>query len=162
MFTDMPFVKAVQDAFALIKAIKETSDKKVINAATGSLYEKITELQMLNAELANLFQAEKRLTIQLRKEKEKGDLFITQSEKYEIVVTDGGSTVYRSKKSADTNNPFHHLCAHCYGNSIISILQPDTEKHMNAGFFIHCCPFCKQKFRMNAVPSHDSSYLAGE
>lgn len=65
---------------------------------------------------------------------------------------EGGSVVYRSKNPAESSAPHHYLCAHCYQEQTISILQPSTERNRSAGFFVSYCPRCKNEFRMGKVP----------
>jgi|GEM_PF-4895702 len=141
-----------KQALDLAKVIKEGRDDGLVKQAAGDLYEKITELQLLNAELASLYQAERQITVKLTDEKAKIELFALRSADYEIHTTEGGSTVYRSKKPADSTVPHHHLCAHCYNTSVISILQPGISTTKAAGFWVHYCPQCKNEYRMTKLP----------
>jgi hypothetical protein len=120
----------------------------------GQLSDKITELQMLNAELSGLYQAKRQITMELREENKKIEMFALQAASYELHTTDGGTTVYRSKKPADQDVQHHYLCAHCYSSSKVSILQPKPERSQHAGFFIHYCPQCKNEYKMQKVPFH--------
>ncbi|WP_440590443.1 hypothetical protein, partial [Salmonella enterica] len=58
-------IAAAKQAYELIKLITNTRDQAVINKAAGELSEKITELQITNAELAGLYQAERDVTVKL-------------------------------------------------------------------------------------------------
>lgn len=148
----MSGVTAAKQAYELIKVIKEGRDDALVKQAAGELYEKITELQLLNVELSGLYQSEREITIKLREEKAKIELFAVQADNYEIFTTQGGSTVYRSKKTDGSSVPHHHLCTHCFSNSVISILQPGINKTTAAGYFVNYCPQCKNEFRMGKVP----------
>ena len=141
-----------KQALELLKVIKEGRDDGLVKQAAGELYEKITELQMLNAELSNLYQSERQVTVKLREEKAKIEMFAVKAENYELHTTEGGSTVYRSKLSSDEVVKPHCLCANCFSNNVISILQPSTEKAAYAGFFINYCPQCKNEYRMSKKP----------
>lgn len=140
---------AAKQAFDLLKIIKESHDESVIRKAAGELSEKITELQMLNAEISGLYQAERDVTIQLRDEKSKIEMFIVQAENYELHTTEGGSVVYRSKPSHDGDVQPHNLCAHCFGDHKISILQPSVARATASGFFVHYCPQCTNEYKIH-------------
>lgn len=149
----MSGVAAAKQAFELLKVIKESHDQSIINKAAGELSEKITALQMLNAELSGLYQSEREVTVNLREEKAKIEMFAVKAENYDLHTTEGGSTVYRSKLTSDEVVKPHYLCAHCYSNKIISILQPGVQRTTAGGFFIHYCPQCKNEFKMTKTPS---------
>lgn len=141
-----------RQAFDLLKVIRDGRDESLIREAAGELSENITELQMLNAELSGLYQAERQVTMELREQKKKIEMFAVMGSNYELHTTDGGSTVYRLKKTDNENFQYHYLCAHCYSESRIAILQPKPERSQHAGFFIHYCPQCKNEYRMQKVP----------
>lgn len=143
---------AAKQAYDLLKTIKETRDDAVIATALGDLHHRITELQMLNAELSGLYQAEKDVAMKLRDKNRKIEMFAVQSENYELHTTEGGSVVYRSKPATDAIINAHYLCAHCFGEYQISILQPSVETIKSMGFFVHRCPRCKNEYRMDKVP----------
>ncbi|WP_426607469.1 hypothetical protein [Pantoea anthophila] len=148
----MSGVAAAKQAYELLKVIKDSHDQSIISKAAGELSEKITELQILNAELSGLYQSEREVAVKLREEKAKIEMFAVKADNYELYTTEGGSTVYRSKKPADSTVPHHHLCAHCYNNSVISILQPGISTTKAAGFWVHYCPQCKNEYRMTKIP----------
>ena len=148
----MAGVTAVKQAYELIKVIKESHDESVIKKAAGDLSEKITDLQLLNAELSGLYQTEREAVVKLKDEKAKIEAFAVNAENYDIFTMEGGSVVYRSKNLAESSTPHHYLCAHCYQEQTISILQPSTERNRSAGFFVSYCPRCKNEFRMEKVP----------
>ncbi|WP_145484240.1 hypothetical protein [Yersinia aldovae] len=142
-------IAAAKEAYALVKVLKEARDQSVIDSATGRLNEKITELQMLNAELASLYHAERQVTMKLTDENAKIEMFSAQAAEYEIYRTAASSVVYRSKSATNNEIGHYYLCAHCYQNRIISILQPSTDKLVKAGYFVHYCPACKNEFKMD-------------
>lgn len=151
----MSGVAAAKQAYDLLKVIKDSHDQAIISGAIGELHGKITELQMLNAELSGLYQSEREVTVNLREEKRKIEMFVVKAENYELHTSEGGSTVYRSKVAPDDVVKPHYLCAHCYGKSEISILQPNVSKGAYAGYFIHYCPLCKNEYKMSKVPPMD-------
>ncbi|ELV7528449.1 hypothetical protein QMU90_002311 [Edwardsiella ictaluri] len=140
-------ISAFKQVYELIKVIKESHDVSVIKQAAGDLYERITELQTLNAELSGLYQAERNITVNLRDENRKIKMFVMQSENYELYTTEGGSVVYRPKPSSDAVVNPHYLCANCFREQKISILQPVTKSKV-MGYSCHYCPRCKNEFLM--------------
>ncbi|MFS1538894.1 MAG: hypothetical protein ACL7BU_09565 [Candidatus Phlomobacter fragariae] len=121
-------VTLTKQCYDLLKVIISSRDVVIINQSVGELREKITDLQMLNAELASLYHAEKQITMELTNENAKIEIFANQSGNYEIHKSPAGSIVYRSKLSANDEVNLHYLCAHCYQNRVISILQPTGGK----------------------------------
>ena len=145
-------VTLAKQAYDLLKVIKEGRDSSLVAQAVGDLHEKITELQMLNSELASLYHAEKQVTMKLTDENTKIQMFAAQSAEYEIHKTAAGSIVYRSKTAADSEIGLYYLCAHCYQNRIISILQPSTKTYKSGGYLVHCCHQCESEFKMGKAP----------
>ncbi|MDZ4034027.1 hypothetical protein U0868_20970 [Kluyvera ascorbata] len=76
----MAGVAAVKQAYELIKVIKESHDESVIKKAAGDLSEKITDLQLLNAELSGLYQTEREAVVKLKDEKAKIEAFAVNAE----------------------------------------------------------------------------------
>lgn len=142
-------VAVAKQAYDLVKVMRESRDQVVIDKAAGALREKITELQMLNAELSGLFHAERQITVELREENAKINMFTTQSSEYEIHKTSAGSIVYILKSTPKGEIPHHYLCAHCYQNRIISTLHPCDSR---SEFIEHFCPQCQNKYRMELRP----------
>lgn len=155
----MAGMAAVKQAYDLIKVIKESHDDATIKKAAGDLFEKITELQMLNAELSGLYQAEREVAVKLREEKTKIEMFTRNAQCYELHITTGGSAIYRFDESADPTVPRHCICAHCYQNHKISILQPSTKTTKSGGFLVHYCPSCKNEYRMGEAPPPKPVYV---
>lgn len=145
----MSGVAAAKQAYDLLKVIKDSRDQAIISGAIGDLHGKITELQMLNAELSGLYQSEREVAVKLREEKAKIEMFSIQAAEYEIHKTAASSVVYRSNSATNNEIGHYYLCAHCYQNRIISILQPSTDKLVKAGYFVHYCPACKNEFKMD-------------
>ncbi|MFG6077741.1 hypothetical protein [Erwinia sp. OPT-41] len=151
-------ITAAKEAYALVKVLKDAREQSVIDKATGELHEKITELQMLNAELASLYHAEKQVTMQLTEENAQIKMFALQSSQYEIHTMESGSTVYRLKAVPDPDMKTHYLCANCYQKREISILQP-TGKVIADSASNYCkqslCPACGTTFLMHRLPKKE-------
>ncbi|MFS1583706.1 MAG: hypothetical protein ACL7AY_13725 [Candidatus Arsenophonus phytopathogenicus] len=134
-------VTLTKQCYDLLKVIIGNRDTVIINQAVGELREKITDLQMLNSQLAS------------------------QSANYEMHKTPAGSIVYRSKLSANDEVNLHYLCAHCYQNRVISILQPTGGKTNYNGkiFSTSICHSCDSNYLMDylgddaiCVPSYSA------
>lgn len=155
MFTETAAaLSAAKQAYDLLKIIQEGRDAALISNAIGELREKITELQMYNVELAGLYHAEKQLSMQLADKNAKNELFAQQAQDYAIYKTGAGSVVYRSEHGTDAEVKPHYVCAHCYQNKIISILQPSPKitKVFSQDFISAFCPACSSTFVMHEAP----------
>ncbi|BCU90728.1 Uncharacterised protein [Yersinia pseudotuberculosis] len=148
-------VVLAKQAYDLLKVIIGSRDAAVINSAVGELREKITDLQMLNAELAGLYHAEKQVTMKLADENTKIEMFASQAAEYEVHKTAAGSIVYRSKSPANDQVGHYYLCATCYQKREISILQP-TGKVRTDALNNYCkqdfCPACETTYLMHNIP----------
>ncbi|HDC4533282.1 TPA: hypothetical protein O8T86_004017 [Enterobacter asburiae] len=150
-------LSAAKQAYDLLKIIQDGRDAALVSDAVSDLRQKITDLQMLNVELASLYHAEKELVMQLSEEKSKKEKFIQYANNYSIHKTEAGSTVYRFKDALNGSNEPHYICAHCYQNEKISILQPSTKiaRIFNHSYINAYCPSCSAEFVMHEVPSHE-------
>lgn len=59
--------------------------------------------------------------------------------RYELYKLQSGAMVYKLKAEYHAEEPSHFICAHCYGDGVISILQP---AHPNNGFNMLACSVC--------------------
>lgn len=150
-------VTLTKHCYDLLKVITGSRDTVIINQAVGELREKITDLQMLNSELASLYHAEEQITMKLTDENAKIKMFASQSAHYEMHKTPAGSIVYRSKLSASDEVNLHYLCAHCYQNRVISILQPTGGKTNYNGkiFSTSICHSCDSHYLMDYLGDDD-------
>jgi DNA-directed RNA polymerase subunit RPC12/RpoP len=94
--------------------------------------------------------------MKLSDENAKIQMFVTQSAEYEIHETAAGSIVYRSKPSADGKISTYYLCANCYQQRIISILQPTGRQEWGSLAGAHVsvsqCPQCRADILMHKIP----------
>lgn len=153
-------ISAAKQAYELIKVIKDARDESVINSALGQLHEKITDLQLANAELSSLYLAEKQMTMKLTEENTHIKMFTLQSAQYEIHTTDAGSTVYRLKQVPESDVKTHYLCANCYQKREVSVLQPTNEMQCRLGCYFteSFCPLCSVKYLMHDATSEAHEY----
>ncbi|HCR2147459.1 TPA: hypothetical protein OND30_004488 [Enterobacter kobei] len=145
-------ITLTKQAYDLLKVIKDGRDQALVKQAAGELYEKITELQMLNAELAASFALEQEKVKQAEGELAKLKAFKSQAENYSLFTTEGEATIYRSNQPAGQNNVHHFLCPNCFHNSVFAMLQPGTKNSASGGFFVSYCPVCQNEFRMAKIP----------
>ena len=95
-------ITLTKQAYDLLKVIKDGRNQALVKQAAGELYEKITELQMLNAELAASFALEQEKVKQAEGELAKLKAFKSQAENYSIFTTEGKATIYKSNQPAGT------------------------------------------------------------
>ncbi|MED8993909.1 hypothetical protein RCM47_05405 [Escherichia coli] len=155
-------VNVAKQCFELVNKAIRARDQKVIEAALNELQSRITELQMLNAELSGLYFDEKQITVKLRAEQRKFEEFVVDVRNYSLFTTPGGSTVYRSQTPDRTVAPPHYLCPHCHGNYNKSVLQPEPEVTIRSRFSVFYCPRCHNKYLMDEKePVSRKSHPAG-
>lgn len=145
---------AAKQAYDLLKIVQEGRDAALVSDAVNDLRQKITDLLMLNAELASLYHAEKELVMQLNEEKAIKEAFIQNAANYAIYKTEAGSIVYRFKELLNGSHEPHYICAHCYQNQKISILQPSPKitKIFTQDFISAFCTDCGATFIMHKAP----------
>ncbi|WP_140430285.1 hypothetical protein [Escherichia coli] len=115
----------------------------------------VTGLQMLNAELANLYHQERDTALKLSEEKTIKEAFIKKAGDYTIHKTETGATVYRLQDPLKGCNDNYYLCANCFQNEKISILQPSAKivTIFNCPYISAYCPACSAEFIMHSAPS---------
>jgi hypothetical protein len=143
---------ALKEAFSLVKVIQDAKSDAEIQQATFDLRDRLSTLQMQNINLEELINYYREKIVNLEKEKADRDSFNAQSKRYSPHKMASGAFVYVSKLPAEENIPEHYLCTNCYQNSVISVLQPSTEKHSMGGYFVHSCLRCKSDYKMGEVP----------
>ncbi|HBC1013491.1 TPA: hypothetical protein IGZ65_005291, partial [Escherichia coli] len=77
-------VNVAKQCFELVNKAIKARDQKVIEAALNELQSRITELQMLNAELSGLYFDEKQITVKLRAAQRKFEEFVVDVRNYSL------------------------------------------------------------------------------
>ncbi|AZT25069.1 TPA: hypothetical protein ACV5ZF_004615 [Salmonella enterica] len=151
-------LSAVRQSFGLLKTISEARDEVLVANSIAQLREKIIELQLLNAQLAELYHSERQRAIELAEKNYKIEMFTAKASNYELYKTSTGSIVYRTKPTVESNIGHHYLCAQCFEGQKISILQPKPQFTIisNLSFIVAFCPSCSTEFIMHEAPSESS------
>lgn len=99
-----------------------------------------------NLRLIDLLTASKEQIAELEQEIQNDIDFKTSAEAYTMYTLESGTFTYINKKAIDGSERARYLCANCYEERIISILQP---KGIFGAYFQSFCPFCKNEYIMN-------------
>ncbi|MGL5344810.1 MAG: hypothetical protein ACRC9O_09445 [Plesiomonas sp.] len=73
--------------------------------------------------------------------------------RYELYQLPSGAMVYQLKLAHHNEEPYHQICAHCYGLKRISILQPDAPHN---GYKILVCSACNARILSEKVAASSS------
>lgn len=139
----------LKEAFGFLKVIQDAKSDAEIQQATFDLRDRLSTLQMQNINLEELINSYREKVVKLEKEKANRDGFESKSKNYVPYKMESGTFTYISKFPVEDDIPEHYLCANCYQDSIISILQP---RGRNGLYFESYCPKCSAEFHMNKVP----------
>ncbi|HDL6959159.1 TPA: hypothetical protein PXM37_002758 [Yersinia enterocolitica] len=140
----------LKEAFGFLKVIQDAKSDAEIQQATFDLRDRLSTLQMQNINLEELINSYREKVVKLEKEKADRDSFDSKSKSYVPHKMESGTFTYISKFPVEDDIPEHYLCANCYQDSVISILQP---RGRNSSFFESYCPKCSAEFHMNRVPT---------
>jgi hypothetical protein len=122
---------AIKTALELVKGLKDIDDAARRNAAVIELQEKILAAQEAQTALLERISA-------LKKEVADFETWNAEKEQYELKKLGGGALTYMLKRDARGTKPPHWVCAHCYGERRISIIQyTSIKKGAGNGYF---CP----------------------
>ncbi|EBC3783254.1 hypothetical protein CUL37_09130 [Salmonella enterica] len=145
-------VTLIKQVYDLVSVIKTARDKRLVDEAVGELQQKIAELQMFNARLADCYSAERAHNRELMDKLNQLEDFEAKRVNYAHHTTAAGSLVLVEKPSAETKEPPVYICACCFGDRVISFLQPKPDILFYGGYYIHYCPRCNNVYSTDAVP----------
>jgi len=129
-------LKVAKDIFTGVAELKIEADSIVkINDAVKKVGDAQDVLFQLRGDLFNLQEQNNELKQQIDKQND----WNSRIENYELVKTEGGAIVYKSK-----NEPAHYICTTCKENNEIQILQ-DNRTHTGK----YRCVKCKAEFPVN-------------
>lgn len=148
-------ITAFRQTFDLLKTISEARDQAIVDNSVSQLREKIIELQLLNSQLSELYHSERQRAIELAEKNSKIEMFATKAVNYMLHKTPAGSMVYRTKPTIEGEVGHHYLCAQCFENQKISILQPKPNftTIANCNFICTVCPTCSSEIVMHKATS---------
>lgn len=146
---------AVRESLNLIKIINEAKTDAEIRNATFELQRKLQDIQLDNLKLIDLVYEYKSRVDELTEEVDKKVSFGSKAEHYSPRTLESGTFTYINNSHIDKCDKPHYLCASCYGQAVISVLQPNANNPFNRGYFIYYCPRCSSEFRMYKTPPVD-------
>ena len=145
-------IAAISGMFSSIKAAKDIAESMIGLANAEATRGKVLEIQgkMLDAQNFAFAAQEERSALVERVctlEKEVADLKAWGAEKetYELKTIDGGAFAYVKKKTVQTTEPPHWLCAACYQENQKRILQFDKQHER---WHLYKCPRCSAQIRV--------------
>ncbi|WP_256119898.1 hypothetical protein [Escherichia coli] len=140
---------AIKETAGLAKVINDAKTDAEVKAATIELQNKLITLQTEYFSLISLKEEE---IVRLKEKIAEYEHFERESVGYELQQTEAGSFVYSKQLTVNDKQLMVNVCARCFHERKISILQPAVEKPARNGFFIHYCPSCRSEFKINKVP----------
>jgi predicted HTH domain antitoxin len=109
-------ISSLKMALDIAKGLKDIDDATRRNAAIIELQEKILSAQAAQAELVETMGELKKRVIEL-------ETWDTEKQRYELKELGPGLFCYAVKETIRGSEPFHCLCANCYGDRKKSFLQ---------------------------------------
>jgi hypothetical protein len=113
-------VSAFKAMFDMAKGLKDINDATIRNGAIIELQEQILAAQQAQTTLLERIDA-------LEKEAARFEAWDTEKNRYELKDLGYGALAYMLKPDARSSEPPHWVCAHCYENRRIFIIQFTTH-----------------------------------
>lgn len=145
-------MSAVRESLSLLKVINDAKNDSELRNATLELQRKLQDIQMDNLKLIDLVYSYKAQVNELNQKVNEKVSFETKIEAYSPYTFESGTFTYINNSAIDGNDKPHYLCANCYEQSIVSILQPNATNPTYGGYFVYYCPKCSCDYRMNHTP----------
>ena len=140
-------IGAFKTMFDMAKALKDINDATIRNGAIIELQEKILAARDEQTALLERISG-------LEKEVAVLKAWDADKERYQLTEVCPGVYAYTPKAGMERGEPFHMLCANCYGHREKSLLQATQELRMRRR--VHKCPRCQSEFEMAYVGRQDS------
>jgi hypothetical protein len=117
----------------IAKSLKDINDATIRNEAVIDLQDKILTAREQQTKLLERIS-------ELEKQVASFETWDAEKQRYELKDLGYGSLVYMLKPEARGTELPHWVCAHCYGDRRISIIQyANSVKNVGHGYF---CPAC--------------------
>jgi len=147
----MPDISSIATIFTSLKAAKDLAEAMVDLRDAAAFQSKLLEFQskLIDANSAACAAQDERSTLLQRVsalEKEVADFkaWDTRKQRYELKNLGYAALAYMLKKEARGTEPPHWVCANCFEDERVSIVQY-TNVRKGEGF-VWICPTCKSTF----------------
>ncbi|MBG6248361.1 MULTISPECIES: hypothetical protein [Symbiopectobacterium] len=150
---------AIRETAQLAKLINDAKTEAEVNAAVNELNSKLSSIQCECVSLVELVGTYQEMNTSLKAKIAEFENFKVQAVDYSLNKVDSGTLVYSKNIVLSDGETAVNACPHCFHQNKISILQPDSVTGFG-GFYVHFCPECKNKFRMNRVPPSKSRNIS--
>ena len=148
----MPDMTMIAHALGALKAAKDIAETMIGLRDTAAFQGKLLEFQSKIIDANNaVFAAQEERSSMLERirelEKQVADFeeWKTKKEKYELKAVMPSAFAYMLKPEARGTAPPHWVCAQCYENRKISIMQLFGSMGLHS---MHKCPACENSFRI--------------
>lgn len=150
-------ITAVRESLNLLKAINDAKTESEIRNATFELQRKLQDIQMDNLKLIDLVYSYKTQIDELTQRIDEKVSFESKVEGYSPCTLESGTFAYINDSVVNEGGEPHYLCANCYQQKIISILQPCG---IESRHFQSYCPHCNNKYLMERTKPIDPKAVA--
>ncbi|EKH3665456.1 hypothetical protein O7W98_RS24910 [Escherichia coli] len=146
---------AIRETAQIAKLMNEAKTQAEVNAAIGELNSKFASIQHECVSLVELVSTYQEINASLKAKIAEFENFEAQTEGYILNQLESGTFVYSKEVTVNGGSIIMHLCPKCFGQKIVSILQPFPVREYE---FFHKsrCLYCENQFLMNKNPDYVS------
>ena len=146
---------AFRETAQIAKLMNEAKTQAEVNAAIGELNSKLASIQRECVSLVELVGSYQEINASLKAKIAEFENFEAQTEGYILNQLESGTFVYSKEVIVNGGSITMHLCPKCFGQKIVSILQPFPVSKDEL-FHKSRCLHCENKFLMNKNPDYVS------
>ncbi|UMR64388.1 hypothetical protein AOY59_17950 [Escherichia coli] len=146
---------AIRETAQIAKLMNEAKTQAEVNAAIGELNSKLASIQRECVSLFELVGSYQEINASLKAKIAEFENFEAQTEGYILNQLESGTFVYSKEVIVNGGSITMHLCPKCFGQKIVSILQPFPVSEDEL-FHKSRCLHCENKFLMNKNPDYVS------
>ncbi|EPP5976331.1 hypothetical protein ACUT10_004942, partial [Escherichia coli] len=115
---------AIRETAQITKLMNEAKTQAEVNAAIGELNSKLASIQHECVSLVELVSTYQEINASLKAKIAEFENFEAQTEGYILNQLESGTFVYSKEVTVNGGSIIMHLCPKCFGQKIVSILQP--------------------------------------
>ncbi|EPP5976330.1 hypothetical protein ACUT10_004941, partial [Escherichia coli] len=115
---------AIRETAQIAKLMNEAKTQAEVNAAIGELNSKLASIQHECVSLVELVSSYQEINASLKAKIAEFENFEAQTEGYILNQLESGTFVYSKEVTVNGGSIIMHLCPKCFGQKIVSILQP--------------------------------------